>query len=252
VEGEQQLKSIAFQDLNEDKNKEIIIEKSALAEGTLVDNRSVEAYTFTSTGLNKIFDESQSLKIDEDTPSPALYKIIEIDNQLVRVSYVDFLLCKKYRQNNKPDSLLQENGFCLEYVTYTLGWDIPSAQFKTLYAESKMPLVGFAKSNYVLFEKPSAKAKALFRIASEAELTVIQTYNELIEQSGETKVKVWLFVEDKFGNRGYLPAYQVYFGDAEHAIVLHDYFNNTPSTLSEWKSDEPFLFIGTHEKRNDE
>jgi hypothetical protein len=168
------------------------------------------------------------------------------------VSYVDFISCEKYRQQSKPDTTLQEGDLCLEYVTYTFGWDAPSAQFKTLYAESRMPLIGFAKSNYILFAAPAENAKKIFRIAPDAELTVIQTHNETIEQQGETKTKVWLFVEDKYGNKGYLPAYQVYFGDAEHATVLHDYFNNPPSSLGEWKSDEPFLFIDKEEKKNDE
>jgi hypothetical protein len=238
LEGEQQLKSLLFQDLNGDAVQEIIVEKNALNEGRLVDNRSVEAYTFTSAGLTKIFDESLSLKVADDLPSPALYKIVELDNQLIRVSYVDFL-----DNNNEVTIANFSNAFRLEYVTYTYGWDAASAQFKPLYSESRLPLVGYAKSNYLLYEKPSDASAKITRLVPEAELNVLQSWNETIEKNGETQLKIWLLVENKAGQKGYLSAYQVYFGDAEHATVLHDYFNNPPASLGEWKSDEQFLFV---------
>ncbi len=240
VEGEQQLKSLVFQDINGDEIQEIIVEKNAFNEGSLVDNRSVEAYTFTSAGLSKIFDESLSLKVGNDLPSPALYKIVELDNQLIRVSYIDFL-------DSKDDLKIAnfDNAFRLEYVTYTYGWDAAIAQFKPLYTESRLPLVGYAKSNYFLYKMPSDASAKITRLTPKAELNVLQSLNETIEKNGESHLKSWLLVEDKSGKKGYLPAYQVYFGDAEHATVLHDYFNNPPSNLAEWKSEEQFLFINS-------
>jgi hypothetical protein len=238
VEGEQQMKSLVFQDINGDAIQEIIVEKNAFNDGSLVDNRSVEAYTFTSAGLTKIFDESLSLKVENDLPSPALYKIVEIDNQLIRVSYIDFL-----STDNKAVAASFSNIFRLEYVTYTYGWDVASAQFKPLYTESRLPLLGYAKSNYFLYEKPSDTSAKIARLAPEEALNALQSLNEIIEKNGETHLKSWLLIETKSGQKGYLPAYQIYFGDAEHATVLHDYFNNPPSSLGEWESDEQFLFI---------
>lgn len=252
IEGEQILKSLVFQDINDDTIKEIILEKSAFNQGSFIDNRTVEAYAFTTAGLNKVFDESLSLKEDDNLPSPALYKVVEIDNQLIRVSYVDFMDCQNYKQSSLPNAISKTLERCVEYVTYTYGWDIPTAQFKLLYNESRLPLISFSKSNYFLYESPSEKAKKTARVLPNAELTIIQTYNEY-QQKGDTKtLNVWLYVEDKFGKKGYIPAYQIYLGDSEHAVVLHEYFNNTPAYLGDWKSDEQFLFINDGIKKNEE
>jgi hypothetical protein len=233
LEGIQTLKTLTVQDFNANNSDDLIIEKSAYNTGYALDNRSVEIYTFNSSGLSKIFEESLTLKIAEDTPSPALYKVLEIDNQLIRVSFIDFTDCEK-------------NSFCSEYVTTTFGWDANMGQFKPLYQESRIPLIGYAKHNFFLLEKPNSQSNAVVQLVADEDIVIQQLIHTESTTQSKKEPRIWLLVEHKSGIKGYLPAFQVYLGDAEHAVVLQDYFNQQPTQLKEWRSDEPFLFLNAN------
>lgn len=240
VEGVQQLKSFYIKDINGDETPDFILEKSAFNEGNLSENRNVEIYQMTTSGFQKIFDETTSLKINNEQPSPAICKITEIDNQLIRVSYIDFIECKNI---NPIESLVQH--FCPTYVTYTYIWDNPTAQFKPLYSESRLALSVFSKGKFNLFSK--IKNNDILAQIQPNEALIIKEIYQLNAENPE----IWLQVETQNNVKGYLPAYNVYLGDIEHSDILHEYFNNPPSDFYDWKWEQPFLFFNETPKNEE-
>lgn len=240
VEGIQQLKSFFIKDINGDEYPDFIVEKSAFNEGSLSENRNVEIYQIKTRGFQKTFDEVISLKLDKEQPSPAINKVIELDNQLIRVSYIDFIVCKD-KENIK--NLVQQ--FCPTYVTYTHIWDFNTGQFKILYGESRVPVNVFSKGNYRLLSSINSK-DAIANIAPDEVLIVKDIF-----QLNEEKPEVWLQVETSTNIKGYLPAFKVYLGDIEHSEILHEYFNNPPSDFYNWKWNEPFLFFNEPTKNEE-
>lgn len=232
VEGVQQLKSIFIKDINGDDSPDFILEKSAFNEGSLSENRNVEIYQMSIRGFQKIFDEVTSLKLDKEQPSPAINKIVELDNQLIRVSYVDFKVCEN---SDDIQALIQR--FCPIYVTYTFVWDASIGQFKPLYTESRVALNVYAKSAYNLISKIHGKG-VLAHLQADELLTVTDIYH-----LDGNNPEIWLQVETQNNIKGFLPAFQVYLGDIEHSEILHEYFNNPPSDFYDWKWEEPFLFF---------
>jgi predicted Fe-Mo cluster-binding NifX family protein len=245
VSSEYRLKSLTIKDLTEDKSNEIIVEKSSFSAGNSLENRDIEIFSFQSGALRKVFEEHQTLTDGDNTPSPSLYKILEMNTKSIRVAYVDFVRCENYKQPLSYDLQTKTQERCLEYVTLTYDWDETKNRFVTLYDESRVPLQAFSKKNYFLKKSPSDTAQVIAKIAAEEELIAIKSFENFTMSltSADTKIDIWLYVKSSDGSLGYLPAYQVYFGDIEHSVVLHEYFNAPPTNRQDWKSEEVFLYF---------
>lgn len=228
IEGEQRLRSLVLQDLTHDNLPEVVIEKSIYEAENNQDKRSVEAYMFNSAGWSKVFDAALNLYLPDGTLSPALYKVIEVENGLIRSSFIDFLA------TDTPDT------YRLAYVTTAYDWDATSTQFKPFYGESRVPVDAFSKYYYVLYEKPNIISRVIANTQPDEKLTISRLF---MPNANKNAKEVWLEVENKYGDKGLMPAYQLYLGDAEHAVVLHDYFNHPPEKLSDWKSEESFFYV---------
>ncbi len=247
INGEATLKTLLIQDITGDITPEIIVERSSFASGTVLENRDVELYAFQSGTLRKIFEERTTLTDDDDTPSPALFKKIEISEKNIRLAYVDFLHCESYKQNIPYDLRTKTQERCLEYVTSTYNWDENKKQFATLYAESRTTLAVFAKQNYKLLRSPSDTAKVITTVAEEEELIAIKLFENFKMLKDKAEPDFWLYVKKSDGTFGYIEAYKVYFEDFESANILHEYFNYAPISRQDWKSEEEFLSIQAKE-----
>jgi hypothetical protein len=247
VSSEYRLKSLSIEDLTGDNSAEVILEKISLNTGNPLENRDVEIYSFQSGTIRKIFEEHLTLTDGDNMPSPALYKVLEISDKNIRISYVDFLKCNLYSQKLPFDLRTQTQERCLEYVTVSYDWNEDKKQFLTLYDESRTVLEAFSKSNYELFSSPADTAQIVGKIATDELLSVVKSYEQFeTDSTQKVTISAWLYVKNQAGTLGYLPAYKVHFGDLEHAVILHDYFNETPSNRQDWRSDEPFLFLSKH------
>ena len=131
------VQSIYFQDLTENKIDEIILETTNLAIGQTVEERTLEIYSFKAGALTKIFEERLSLFWEQDVPSPALSKFVEIEGSTIRVAYLDFVDCSKYSMGLPTDIRSRTEERCLEYVTYSFVWDKTLRQFRELYKPSR-------------------------------------------------------------------------------------------------------------------
>jgi hypothetical protein len=244
IGGEYSSKSIDFQDVTNDSIYEIVLEKKNLVVGSPFQNRDLEIFSFQSGSLRKIFEERMTLVDGDDTPSPSLFKNIEISKENIRVAYVDFLKCDDYGQNLSFDQLSNSQERCLEYVTTTYSWDKNKRLFTTLYSESRNPLAVFSKSKYQLLNAPSDTASVIGSTKPEEELVAIKIFENFVEKNDKTEPDFWLYVKNSEGKQGYLPAYKIFFSeDLESAEVLHEYLNYATASRLDWSSEESFVKI---------
>ena len=243
INGESTLKTLVIQDVTGDITPEIIIERNNFASGSPLENRDVELYAFQAGTLRKIFEERLTLTDGDDTPSPALFKNVEISEKNIRVAYVDFLHCEDYKQNIPYDLRTTTQEHCLEYVTTTYNWDENKKQFATLYAESRDVLHVFSKQDYRILSSPSDTAKVISKINEDEELIAVKLFENFKIVKDKAEPDFWLYVKKNDGTLGYIQAYKIYFDDFENADLLHEYLNYAPVSRQDWKSNEQFLFF---------
>lgn len=221
---------------------DFILQTSSFATNSEFENRNLEIYSFQSGSLDKIFEERMTLSYSDDEASPALFKYVEIDKELIRVGFVDFLPCKAYRLPFPYDELKKENERCLEYATYTYQWSEHLKKYRSLYAESRTSPEAHPSNDGVSIKKePSYIGKEICVVNKSDKLQVIKHFERFVLDNGKKKIVPYLYVKLPSGNFGYIMADEIEFIDIEHAQMLQKYYQLKPLTKREWKSDEQFL-----------
>lgn len=149
--GKKELRRLEIFDVTGNQVPEIILETTNLPSNSNIESRQLEIHGFQAGTLQKIFDERMTLSFDEDLPSPALSKQVEIEGETIRISYVDFVRPEKYSlgfaTQAKNGSTMEH---CLEFVTRSVIWDEKTRHFKDLYRESRStPLVTARRKVYL-------------------------------------------------------------------------------------------------------
>ena len=220
VMGKSELKMFHLEDINADGSDEIILQRSSL-NGDGLENRTLEIHSFQGGSLTKIWEERLTLALPSGAPAPAFFKFIDIENQMIRVSYVDYSECEK---NKKKDEI------CVFYLTTTYIWDDVSNQFKLLYKESKNTLYGVRKLDETIF----LSQKQIFSLKKELETSRLEPFQVLRHYEPPTtalalkKSDAWLFVRSSEGVESWVSADEVHFLDVEHASVLEQYYEKKP------------------------
>ena len=242
--GKTEAREFQLYDATGDGITDFVLQTSSFGVNEAVENRNLEIYSFQSGSLDKIFDERMTLTYGDDVVSPALFKYIEIDKDLIRIAYLDYLPCKAYSLPYPYDELNKRNERCLEYVTYTYQWDEQLKKYGILYAKSKTsPQARPSKNKVKVKNDPSYIGKVIYEINETDQLQVIKHYERYVLDNGRKKIVPYLYVKLPSGNFGYIMADEVYFLNIEHAKLLHEYYQLKPLMKSEWKSDEQFLKI---------
>ena len=238
--GRKELKNIRFQDLTDDKINEIVIETASFPTGTSFENRTLEIFSFKSGALSKIFEERLTLTFESDTPSPALFKSIEIDKSNIRVAYMDYVPCAQYTLKLPTDIRSQTQERCLEYVTYSYLWDKATKKFTPLYKESRTAPTASVKEPVTLTTSPSTSGKLILSLQPNERLIVIKHYDNLKIINGQKQVENYLYIKHPSGVFGYIPADKVRFRNTEHAKILAAYYAAPPLLKQDWKTEESF------------
>ena len=237
------LQSIYFQDVTNNKIDEIIIETSNTTSDKEIEERNIEIYTFKAGSLSKIFEERLTLTWEEDVPSPAFSKFIEIEGSEIRIAYVDYVPCEKYSLRMPTDVRSQTMERCLEYVTYSFVWDNAKRNFQPFYRESRAPLNGLIKKTLTLRKAPSVNSDKIATLATDDKVLIIKHFDALKSEKGVKKIDNWLYVKHPSGIYGYVHADDIVFKNIEHAAVLKEYYNKTPLLKQDWTSAAVFLSV---------
>ena len=242
--GSSELRAFHLQDLTEDDVPELLFLKSNFDTGSPLENRVVEIYSFQAGSITKVFEERMSLVYQEKTPSPALFKFVEVNQKTIRIAYVDYLHCPDYSLMLTPKELDEEHERCLEYVTYSFIWKADQKRYVPFYEESRtyvegqlIPEKGFLRS------EPSYLSAVVEKLPSNANLKVIQHFEKIIDRRGEKKIVPYLYVQSETGNYGYIHAKDVRLQVGEHGPILNLFYKNPPLDKQNWTADTNFLSI---------
>jgi hypothetical protein len=243
--GRKELKSIYIKDINDNKVDEIVLEISSVTTGSGLENRNVEIYTFQASGIQKIFEERTTLVYDRETPSPALFKVIEIDKSIIRVAYIDYVGYEQYSLGLPFDPRTKTQEKCLEFVTYSLIWDNVRRQYKVLYKENRTAPQGFVSEPTLLKYSPSSSSNSgSVYVQTNQKFQIIKHYENIsFDGYGQKVVENSFFVKHPSGVYGYLPANVVLFKGVEHGSILKSYYKHPPLNKSDWKWEGSFIVI---------
>ncbi len=229
--------ALQLRDLTGDGYPEIIFQCATQSVGSSVDDRKVEVFSMQAGTLTSIFQEQISLLYEENTPSPSIYKYVVMEEQTIRVSYVDYLSCSKYGQAFDTGAYQARNQRCMEYVTTYHSWDKRLKKFKALYGETRLPIEGITKRGVPLKSSPETSASTAGFVSSSQSINVLKHHESYIMEGGKKKVDNWILVQTMDGKQGYIPAKEIQFKDVEHHELLEEYYTDTPLSKTNWKSD---------------
>lgn len=237
VRGETLIQEIQQHDITGDGFPEFIVQRRTINVGSAMDEREVEIYTVKAGTLSSVFHEHLTLSYESDVPSPALYKMLEVGDRSIRISYVDYVLHKNYSQQHNLTPLYPKKERCMEYVTAYYSWDKRTKTFKNLYGESRMEVSGSLwSSSFSLKETPRFSSKTASIVKSGEPLTIIKHYEEYAVEGGKKVIKNWFYIKTAQGKYGYLPANKVGLQNVEHADILNRYYLNPPISKSDYKA----------------
>lgn len=242
--GQSKLREFILQDLTADNVPELLFLKSNYDNGSRLENRVLEIYSFQAGTITKVFEEQMELVYEAKKPSPALFKFIEIDEQTIRVAYVDYLACANYSMMLSPRTLDPIKEKCLEYVTYSFVWQPTTQTYQSLYEESRTTVEGeLIPQKGFLRAEPTYLSEIVEKLAPKTTLKIIQHFEKTITQRGKQKIVPYLYVQSPEGNYGYIHANDVQLQVGEHATILTSYYKNPPLNKQDWILDTNFLTI---------
>jgi len=242
--GQSELRAFVLQDLTADNIPELLFLKSNLDTDSRLENRVVEIFSFQAGSIAKVFEEKMDLTYAPRERSPALFKFIEIDEQTIRVAYVDYLACTDYSLMLTPKELNKTNEKCLEYVTYSFVWQAATQTYQPLYEESRTAIEGqLIPEKGFLRSEPTYLSEVVEKLAPKSTLKVVQHFEKIITQRGNKKVVPYLYVQSPNGNYGYIHAKDVQLQVGEHATILNRFYKNPPLNKLDWTLDTNFLSI---------
>jgi hypothetical protein len=242
--GQMQLRHILLSDTTGDEIPELLLQTSSFSTDVSFENRIFEIYSFQSGDLSRIFEERMSLSYSANVFAPSLFKYIEVDNEIVRVAYVDYIPCTDYKQQNDFGNYNKQKERCMEYVTYTYGWNERTKQYRMIYEESHTtPVVRSKKDLVVVKDEPSIIGKRVTTANQSDRIEVIKQHARTVLENGVKKTDLYFYVKLKDGTNGYIEADGVGFIDIEHAELLNYYYKSSSPDMSDWKKNKHFLHI---------
>lgn len=208
--GEYQLDQMVFRDVTGDGVTDVIVEKKHTTERLNEFIKSLEIYTFRAGNIAKVMDEPLNIKVPKGLNIPPLYKFIEVDDQTVRIEYLQFQSIE-----NKLPKVRQTAKINFNIVTYN--WNERSKKYESLYGETSVTPRGQVKvGNSFLLKVPQPNAPAGSYINFSDTFQVLQ---QLDNQQNES----YYLVKTKTGQQGYLPTEEVLISDGMLGQRLLDF-----------------------------
>ncbi len=242
--GKMNPRHILFHDTTGDEIPELLLQTSSFSSDDGFENRIFEIYSFQAGGFNRIFEERMSLPHKNNNPSPAIFKFVEVDEQIIRIAYVDYLACNNYMQSHDYGKYLKQKEYCVEYVTYTYSWNERTRQYRMMYKESRTaPVLGARRDMLVIKEEPSVIGKPITTIGRSDRMELIKQHDRSVLENGVKKSVPYFYVKLKDGRSGFVEAEHVGFIDIEHTPVLNSYYQSQETAIEKWKTEYFFLTI---------
>ena len=247
--GSSELLQFHLQDLTEDSIPELLFLKNNIDNSSRLEDRVLEIFAFQAGSIAEVFEERLSLTYEAKTPSPALYKFVDINPKNIRIAFVDYLACKDYGLMLQSNDLDAEKEKCLEYVTYSFVWQEAQNRYVPFYEESRTYVEGILKpSKGFLRSEPSYLSEIVEKLPAQANLKIIQHYEKRINQRGEEKIVPYFYAQSSNGAYGYIHAKDVDLQVPEYASILNSYYKNPPLDKHDWSKEVNFINLKSTEQ----
>ncbi|MFK7936793.1 MAG: hypothetical protein AB8G22_24985 [Saprospiraceae bacterium] len=213
--GEYQLDQLVFRDATGDGVADIIVEKNHTTERADEVIKSLEIYTFRAGNIGKALDESLNVKMPDGLRVPPLFKFVEVDDQTVRLEYLQF---------NKVENKLPnvEQAANLYYKILTYNWNERQKKYESLYGETSIMPRGQVKvGNSFLLSSPQPNAVAGKYVPAKTDFRVLQQIDNQNDES-------YYLIQLADGKKGYLPAEEVVIQDAWSGDKLQAFQKKKP------------------------
>jgi len=242
--GKNETQEINFHDLTGDDYPEIIVQQSSFPNSSDLENKNINIYSMQAGSLRKIFEERVTLNYEDDVQSPTIAKYLEINNDVIRVEYIDYVKCTNYKQDLPHDERSQKTEHCMEYVTYSYIWDDKLNNFEILFEETRTTPTVIAKNGGMsIKDQPSLSGSTVKFANSSEHLKVIKHFEKAVLMAGQKRFDNFLYVQHPSGQRGYVNAKNVKFVNTYHNDVLSAYYENTPASKNDFKTNIPFIKV---------
>jgi len=245
--GRNELSEFQLQDITGDQIPELILMQSTFPISSDQEERQLEIYSMQAGTLTKVFNERMTLNYDQDIPSPALFKHVEVENKMIRVEYIDYAVAKRYTLGKPIDAKGDNYERYLEYVTYTYLWDQRRKMYQPIYEETRTaPFAKAKKQDVYIKDAPNEKGNSVMQLSPNDELEVIKHYENYSLSNGKKIVETYLLVRNPLGRIGYVKADNLTFVKSAHASTLNSYYQSPPLSKSNWKTTQSFIKLPKH------
>ncbi len=242
MRGKSKLHDIEFRDITGDRIDDIIIQKSTFPADSKIENREVNIFSWQGGTLMNVLQESVTLSYRDGEKSPALFKYLEVKENVVRVEYIDFVDCSRYQQKIATGITSVDKERCVEFVTYSYHWNSRKKKYEILYDETRTPPRAVCKyENTKLRNHPDQIVGNSVRLSRSQPLKIIKTYEKEVLRNRHLYKEYYFLVQTRSGVQGYIPAEKLGFINAFHSALLTSYFYKPPTSNANWNSSIPFL-----------
>jgi hypothetical protein len=237
---------LEINDVTADKVPDVLLQRSNFPINSAIEDRIFEIYSMQGGNMVKIFEEPMTLTFEPNTPSPALFKHIEIDTkaQTIRMEYIEYMICDKYSLKLPKGEESKALDKCMEAVTSTYIWNKQLRKFDILYDVSRTnPICNPSKVVISLYEKPNPTSKIIENILQKTVLQAIKHYDFFIQEKQLIRATPYIFVRTPAGKMGYVLAKEVQFGTVGYPLVINKFYQNPVVSKADWKVEDGFVVV---------
>ena len=241
------LRAIKLYDLTGDGTEEIILENESIMTDGNNSNINISVYSMQSGMLKTIFEERTSLKNQKGSTTPAIAKYVDIEGDILRIEYMDYVDCSKYSLR-LPTDKRSTHEYCMELVTYSYKWNNRKKIFDDLFEETRMtPKAQSKYGSLSVRKRPTFASKKVGTLDFQETFKVIKHYDKIILKNGEKKTETYLFIQLLDGTTGYILANHATFINSFHAPMISKYYNcKNKNTGQQLCTSKPASFLGVH------
>lgn len=212
--GEYSLHQLLLRDVTGDHIPDFILEKNNHLANKETISKTLEVYTFKAGNIAKVLDEPLDIDAPIGLNIPPLYKFIEVDNQTIRVEFLDYKNCKEKQLTEQ----------CIDFVTYTYNWNERLKKYESFYGETRIvPEVKIVINGTFLLRTPVPGAKSNTYVHPDNTLKVLRQV--------DTAKGTYYLVKTETGKKGYLYAKDVQFFNFQYGKSLQQFYKNNKVDL---------------------
>ena len=211
-----------------------LLESLSLSNGSSLALRHLGIFAIKAGSLEKVFAQQMTLTAGAKSISPAVKAHVLIEEDLIRVEYVDY---EKTSKQNGSKRLKKTDSYYMDYVTSTYRWNQRSKSYRPVYPENHSLLKGFVDAGTAYFadltiEHPSTSKDIIeFKVVKQ----VLHTY------LGQKEL--FLQVRRNNGESVYVRAKDVSFFYCWHAPILEAFYDQKYKEGRDWRYKADYLTI---------